>query len=828
VRLIVNSAASLLILSGMAALIYQVAWVRLLSLSLGSTSASVSTVLAAFFAGLAIGSYGAKCLLNSREVSLNLYVALEIVVGAAGLALLPLLLNLDQTLALMPAIGTVLGLKFVVTLILLCIPTICMGATFPIMATILIRKGDGLGSRISQLYTLNTAGAVLGAALSGFVLIPAWGLDGAIYAAVSLNAIAALVAWQLSRFLGVTKLNLPKHPGPDDSTHRTNDESRPDRLILVLFLTGLVSIATEVGWTKYLAIYTGTTIYGFAAILTIFLVGITAGSWASGKVQKRIAPTLPLLLGGLLALGAALVIARVALTAIPSAYDLTAAVTESAHLRHTVKYAVVLGVLFLPTFLFGAIFPVALTLYCGGAEHIRARVGPGYAVNTFGSILGAIAAGFWLIPTIGTDGLITAMAVLILLTPLLFPEILFRRMRMTGVGVLLLLAAWLAPHLSYEALITSTPYRYDSDAMAGKTPEFLFLEEGRTSVISMITYDQEFARLQSNGIQESYIPMGPGLDPPLIETLLALLPYFLHENPENALIIGFGGGTTVSAMAATDLESIRVVELEPAVVSAVAAVSGGEIETLNDSRITLSINDARNTMLVEDVHYSIIVSQPSHPWLAGAGNLFTQEFFEIVDSRLDDPGIYTQWVNLFNMDAITLQSILQAFYGVFPHGLSFASLGTGDMILIGSRQKVIFDFDEIERRMSEQPVASKLHPWRLNQPEKLFDYFALSRDSALAAAGNAAPNTDTMILSEVRLAGLIKDPQGDANPYDLIRNYYRFKLSPHLAAESAEQDLYRTGRYLIEQQASLMLQHLLEDLRALDPQLAEQLKAESN
>ena len=259
--------------------------------------------------------------------------------------------------------------------------------------------------------------------------------------------------------------------------------------------------------------------------------------------------------------------------------------------------------------------------------------------------------------------------------------------------------------------------------MAGKTPEFLFLKEGRTSVISMVTYDGEFARLQSNGIQESFLPLLPRWDPPMIETLLGLVPYFLHENPTNALIIGFGGGTTVNAMAAADLEAIHVVELERAVVDAVAAINDGEIEVLGDPRVTLSINDARNTLLVEDVRYDIIVSQPSHPWLAGSGNLFTQQFFEIVDSRLAEPGLYAQWVSLFNMDATTLQSILQAFYGVFPHGLCMASLGTGDMLLFGSGQPLRFDFDTMQARMDEQSVAEQLHPWRLDRPEKLLEYF---------------------------------------------------------------------------------------------------------
>ena len=179
--------ASFLVLSGVASLTYQVTWVRLLGLSMGSTSASISTVLAAFFLGMAIGSYLAERITRNNISSLRPYIILELLIGISGLSLLPILLNLDGLLAIIPALGAEISLKFIVTMVLLSIPTMCMGATFPVMASILIRNKDEIGLRMSQLYSLNTAGAVLGAALTGFVFIPNWGLDGAIYIAFALN-----------------------------------------------------------------------------------------------------------------------------------------------------------------------------------------------------------------------------------------------------------------------------------------------------------------------------------------------------------------------------------------------------------------------------------------------------------------------------------------------------------------------------------------------------------------------------------------------------------------------------------------------------------------
>ena len=146
-------AASFLVLSGIASLAYQVAWVRLLGLSMGSTSASISTVLAAFFLGMAIGSYLAERITRNRINSLRPYIILEFLIGISGLALLPILLHLDGLLAFFPTLGTELSLKFFLALLLLSIPTLCMGATFPVMASILIRRHGEIGLRMSQLIT---------------------------------------------------------------------------------------------------------------------------------------------------------------------------------------------------------------------------------------------------------------------------------------------------------------------------------------------------------------------------------------------------------------------------------------------------------------------------------------------------------------------------------------------------------------------------------------------------------------------------------------------------------------------------------------------------
>ncbi len=814
-------AATFLLLSGVASLTYQVVWVRLLGLSMGSTSASISTVLAAFFLGLALGSYLAERITRNRINDLKPYIALEMIIGVSGLVLLPILLNLDAIMAATPALGATIPNKFAVTTALLLIPTVCMGATFPVMASILIRRKNEVGARVSQLYSLNTAGAVLGAALAGFFFVPNWGLDGAVYIAFSLNLLIVVLAVYLNRQIELPPLEaVVPTSGHEGDTAVAIAEEAPlrGRALLVLFATGLVAIATEVGWTKYLSIFTGTTIYGFAAILTIFLIGIAAGSWAIRSHLERMRRPELWMAFGLVLLGGSLLLTRAGLTWVPPIYQAINHFPVEPWLKHGVKYAFVFMLLFPPTFLFGALFPLNLRLYCGNLQGVRARIGKAYAVNTVASIFGSIMAGFWLIPDYGTDVLLTSMAVVLLVLPFLFVPALrtqAARVAIASLTVLTVSLSWLLPHLDYKDLISAV--QYDEKSFFGKKPTYLFLKEGKAGVISMVTYDDRRVQLQNNGLNESFIDLEDENNVLLVESLLGLVPYMLHEDPKSAFVVGFGGGITTKALTFTKLESIRVVELEPAVIEAGQAIVGGEIPALQDPRVTLTINDARNTLLTESTTYDIIAAQPSHPWLARASNVFTKEFFELVRSRLNEGGIYGQWVNLFHMDATTLRSLLHAFYEVFPQGMTFANLDSGDFIMFGSNQPLVFDFADMQHHFAEPKIKAALNYHKIYAPRDLLWYFALSREQALEASLGVPANSDTNILSEVRLSAFDADPSGRESPYNFLKDHYTFHVRPYFARDVVER-LYQVGTYYLSTWDELdIAQNVADQLRDLDP-----------
>ena len=376
----------LLVPSGCAALIYQVTWVRMLGLSMGSTSASVSTVLAAFFFGLAIGSYFAEKLTRLGRDGLRTFALLEMGIGAAGLLLLPVLLNLDHGMALLGEFGANVPARFAVSMAVLAIPTICMGATFPVLAAALIREQREMGTQVGRLYTLNTVGAVLGALASGFVLTPRLGLQGAVYVAFVLNVGTGVAALYLRRGInrrGFRSRLKPLLPGDPSGTGQSfAGQRRSDsldfshaRIAVVLFFTGWVAIASEVGWTKYLSISIGATLYGFAAILGIFLSGIALGSWAAKRYLTSAVANMAIVAWGLLALGAALLLARVGLASLPALLEFSGIPGWSIGNVRGLRYLVVFLVLFPATFAFGALFPITLSMYCESVVDLSRRIG---------------------------------------------------------------------------------------------------------------------------------------------------------------------------------------------------------------------------------------------------------------------------------------------------------------------------------------------------------------------------------------------------------------------------------------------------------------------
>jgi spermidine synthase len=493
---------------------------------------------------------------------------------------------------------------------------------------------------------------------------------------------------------------------------------------------------------------------------------------------------LSILVYGLLALGTAIGLTRPLLALAPAVMTSEFAAGAPA----LAAYGFVMAVLAAPTLLLGALFPVSLELYCTGTGDLRKRAGRAYAFNTLAGIAGSVAAGFWVIPEFGTDRLLLGLAWVLILAALACvfwsgPAV--RRGFATTGAVLLAAAVFAVPALDFRPLVRAVTAR--DPATAGDDPatwHFEYFREAQAGVVSVLTRDGVAGALQTNGLTESHINfLDPTVSSPT-ESLLGLMPYLLHRDPRTAFVVGFGGGNTAFALTRTrDLERIRVVELEPAIVDAVHTVTRGFVPALVDPRVELDINDARNALLVDESLYDLIVSQPSHPWLAGSGTLFTREFFSIVNSRLEPGGIFGQWVNLFHMDSVTLGAILKSFYEVFPYGFTLRPGGGRDLLVFGSQWPLVFDPDRLETRFAHRELNTHLGRFGKRSAASFLEEFALSRTEILLAVQTGPANTDTNLLSEVRLATLGGGFDGTAEVDRFLTGSRGFDVVPHLRPE---------------------------------------------
>jgi spermidine synthase len=755
--------AACLVFSGLTALVYQIIWVRLLGFTFGTTTAAVSTVLAVFFGGLALGNLLAALRLVRVRRPLRVYALLELAIGLYALASLPLLRSLDFLYALVgvehgPAAMTVI--RFAAASAVLLPPTVAMGATLPVVARGLVTDDATLGRWSAILYTANTLGAVAGAYLCGFWLIPSLGLTRTVLAAGATNlAVAAAVLAAAGRIVATGPVGAAAGPALGGA------EARRRGSFLVFFaVSGFVAIGYEIVWSKVFGIVMEGTLYGFAAVLSAFLLGIALGSLAVAPAVDRIRD-LPRAFGLLhAAIAVSVLVGMTIVPDLPYWFGRLSSLGGGDAIH--VLYLLVLPIVLVPTALFGAAFPVLIRIYTGSAAAVGRGIGVATAVNTTGSIAASLLVGFWWIPAVGMDrsleillALDAGVALLVLIA--------FQRSRgwRRAAAWLASLAALVLAALPFEGVqvdraivgravsaATLSDYRRRLDAELASQ---IFRAEGKTSVVTV--YAQPKARLlRTNGLPEAGYTYVPPYYPS--ESMyLGVLPYLGAGDPRRGLLIGLGGGNTLEALVHTELEVIDVVELESEVVEAIGPFTRGRENPLLDPRVNLVVNDGRNELLLA-LHdgrprYDVIASQPSHPWRVGAANLFTEEYFHLARSMLSDSGRFALWVNGFRMDAESLLSIVASFERVFP-GAIFVDVshdvGRRAFLLLGGRGAVSIDVEVALRRMGEPGLRRLLERFGVGSVERLLAGIE-GPASAFAPLATHPVNSDDDAYVETRI-----------------------------------------------------------------------------
>ncbi len=724
--------------SGISGLLYEIAWTRMLNLLFGDTVLAVSTVLASFMAGLALGGFWSGRLIDRYRRLLTIYACLEVSIGLAALllplslhAIVPLYVWLYQRLHTTFYLFSLL--RFLLAYGLLLVPTTLMGATLPVLSRYVVHANATLGRNIGVLYALNTGGAVIGCFAAGYVLIGTVGLYQTVSIGVALNLAIGLLAWGLRGRAGDELWADPEEAlavanGPHEAPVYNADVVR---LVLWCFaLSGFAALSYEVIWTRALVFFVGNSTYAFSAMLTTFLFGLTLGSLVWARVSDR-AQNLPQMLGMM-----QVCIGMYGLLTIPILGKLFYGLDawwdgfSSAYWGTAVwlKFAKTFVVILPPTLCMGGTFPLVSKLVSRDPQAIGRSIGNIYALNTLGAIAGAWVAGFVFIPLLGIQRSLVATA----LVSIVVGGLLLAR----GVGDRRPLQATLYAGALFLFVTVNMfmPTLRFADIAGEPEKEILHYDEGIAAVVKVATdiYDRKLVSINGWSVAGTGSP-NPDLalvnDYPEVQKMLAHLPMLLHPNPRQVLVIGFGAGGTSWSMSRYDVERVDIVEFVPGVIEAAHFFPEVNHNVLADPRVQVTIDDGRNYLLVTPKRYDVVSVDTLDPKHAGNGNLYTREFYELSKRVLKPAGIFVQWLPYHQVDNASLKMIARTFQHVYPHGTVWLTRFKGYTLLVGTLEPLTIDVARLEASFSNPAIQGDLAEAHIATPWQLLEGFTMRPDT---------------------------------------------------------------------------------------------------
>ncbi len=731
-------------LSGVSGLIYELAWIRLLSHLLGGTSFAISTVLAAFMGGLALGSryFGDRA--DRWTGLLRTYAGLEFGIAALGALVYGLILlapPLYASVASSLPAPAVAVLRVLIALLLLLPPTFLMGGTLPILARFVVRQADRLGRGLGLLYAVNTFGAVGGCFLTGFVLIPGIGLQGSVAIAVALNILIGVAV------LIVARTAPAPSPAPE-TIEASTEESAPANqptsteatlrfglLGTIFALSGFASLGYELYWTRGLQPFLGNSTYAFSAMLTTFLLGLAAGGWVGGRLADRSARPAALL--GWVQIGAG----ASALATVLLIWGWLPVLGESNTLSHIGlswtsylmrRFVLAFGVMAVPTLLIGMTFPLVSRIGIVGLDRLGGGVGRLYFMNTLGSIAGSLVAGFVLLPLLSAQGALVGTALVNVALGLTL-HALIRRPGSKQLPAAVAVAVVLAVSAPLAAGFGRAPL---SDTQT-ESDRVLFDREdhaGHTRVYRKPSGDLHMSvdGFHIGGTEQSIIGK---------EKILAHLPLALRPEAKHTLSVGLGSGITLGSLATySQLEMIECVEIVPGVVQGAEFFTAANRNVLRDPRVKIHIGDGVQFLLTSGDRYDIISSDSKlNPEYAGNGPLLALEYYELCRDRLTEDGVMVQWL-ASHLPISEMEVIVRGFATAFDH-VAVYWLAPSNLVLAGSRQPLVMDLDAI-RRYGEAPGSgADLRSLHLEDPYVMASLYLADRDRLLEVLGEGALNT---------------------------------------------------------------------------------------
>jgi spermidine synthase len=712
------------ILSGVCGLVYEVVWDRYLMTFIGASTYAHTVVLATFMGGLALGSWLLGRTADRVGNGLRLYAWLEVGIGAYALLFPHIFQSVGELYVLLareayPATGPLTAIRFAICCLLLLPPTVAMGGTLPVLTRYLTRTHGELRRRVGFLYFVNSAGAVVGTFVAGFLLLRLLGLPFSLTVAGSFNVLLGIVAWAASRYLPTATDIAPKvsEPGTVPFAY-SRTEAR-----VAFAAAGIVGFATmglEVAWVRFWSLVLGTSTYAFSIMLMAFITGIAVGSLlvSTRLFHRRLTPLLFWVFAGT---------AMVLLVGLPF-YDrvpywfarirMGFGETHGDFLAYeAVVYCGCFLSMFVPTVLSGMALPSTIRIVSSTVGRVGRDVGRVYAVNTVGTLLGAVLTGTVLLTLVGLESSFRILFLLFLAGSLAVLPALRKGQRVAAIAALLLLAG--GHFLTYSPwntlLLNQGLYRNSQALFVEESDSFAELEdayaksglrleavyEGHSTSVALVRASADNLVMHINGKADASV-----FDD-VTQSMIAHLPLLIHPAPDDVLVVGLGSGYTVASALLHPVGRLDVVELCSEVVDGARHFFPFIGDFLADHRVTLYVDDAIHFLRVSDSRYDVISSEPTNPWQAGAGNLFTEEYYALLSDHLKPGGIVLQFIPGYEISDEVIQLLLRTIAGEFAY-VELFRVHSNDLLMLASHEPLVPDAAAMAERMADPTLRTHM------------------------------------------------------------------------------------------------------------------------
>lgn len=766
--------------SGLCALIYQVAWLRELRLVFGASTAASAAVLAIFMGGLGLGGALLGKRADTHHNPLKLYAYLELLISGSSM-LTPFLILMVRHLyilmggSLVLGISLATGVRLILSTAVLGIPTFLMGGTLP-AAVKSVETDNDVGRRhLAFLYGLNTLGAVTGAAGSTFFMLEIFGTRNSLWLACLLNALVGISARTMARKEGESQMSTSSS-GSSEKGGCIGDElanrekeivSPPSYVFISACIAGFAFFLMEIVWYRVLSPILGGSTYTFGLILAVALFGIGIGGGIYATRERSVRATLFIFA----------ITCGLETLCIATAYALGDRIVLMAAFIHplggmglqgqTIGWILITGIVVLPpAIVAGFQFPLLISLLGQGGENVGRHTGVAYAWNTAGAILGSLAGGFGLLPLLDATGCwIVVVCLLSLLgtVTIVFSYVLEKkRLALTVPAFIIILAMGF--------LLTNGPsaaWRHSAIG-AGRVK---LSGKGRNELLDWLNGQRRRIIWEAEGVESSIgIDNANGLTfivngkedgnakhDAATQIMLGIVSALLHPYPKSAMVIGLGTGSTAGWLADIDsMGRVDVVELEPDMLEVARRCNPVNRNMMENPKVRILVSDGREAILTSRDEYDLIVSEPSNPYRMGIASLYTHEFYQAVADRLAVGGMFSQWVQAYEVDTQTIRTIYATLGSVFPV-IETWQTKAHDLLFVCSMEEKAYSVSMLRKRLKAEPFHSAVWAgWGVTDLEGFLSHFVANASLAKTVAEQEIKkgwiNTDDRMLVEFGFA----------------------------------------------------------------------------